>query len=497
MRLFNFLLVAALSGLATAPALAQKATHTRLLSSPPGATKLGETVKLLAEVDGLGGGVPMGAVTFRDGSVSLASVALSAYTPGTGALSVGSAHSCALTVKGGVKCWGRNYTGELGDGTTTERHAPVDVSGLSSGVVEISAGDGHTCALTYAGAVKCWGFGASGQLGDGTTEFRRLTPVDVKGLASGVVAISAGSYHTCALTNAGAVKCWGADRGGQVGDGGPTEAGFSTPVDVAGLSGGVVAISAGAFHTCAVTSAGVVWCWGENAQGQLGDGTRWLRTAPVSVSGLSSVIKIYAGSGHTCALTTAGAVKCWGENAQGQLGDGTSSSRNAPVSVLGLSSGVFAVAAGGYHNCALTSTGAAKCWGANSLGQLGDGTTVSRPTPVAVSGLSSGAVSISADSASCAQIINGAVKCWGNNFHGQLGDGSRHMRLTPVTIRQNLGTLVRARATTSTTALGVAVHPLSASYAGGATHASSGNWVWHRVDPATPGQSSSITAIPR
>jgi alpha-tubulin suppressor-like RCC1 family protein len=470
----------------TAPALAQKATHTRLRSSPPNATKVGETVKLLAEVDGLGGGAPNGSVSFLDGSVPLGSVALSPYTSGTGALALGGNHGCALSVRGGVKCWGDSLYGQLGASTSPLSRTPVDVVGLSSGVVAISAGNVHTCALTYAGAVKCWGSNVSGQLGDGSVTDRH-TPIDVTGLSSGVVAISGGGVHTCALTNSGAVKCWGYNAHGQLGDG--TTNPRHVPVNVSGLSSGVVAISAANLHTCALTSAGAVKCWGHNVMGQLGDGTQIIeRLTPVPVSGLSTgVVAISAGGRHTCALTNAGAVKCWGQNINGELGDGTRTNRLAPVSVLGLSSGVFAVAAG-IHTCALTNAGGVKCWGYNASGQLGDGTRISRVAPVDVSNISSGAISIAASvgSFSCAQIVNGAVKCWGYNFSGQLGDGSTHRRrLTPVTIKQNLGTLVRARATISTTALGAGLHQLKAVYPGGATHARSSDAVSQRVDPAT------------
>ena len=144
---------------------------------------------------------------------------------------------------------GSNGSGQLGDDTTTQRSTPVNVSGLASGVTALAAGDGHTCALTTGGGVKCWGSNFSGQLGDGTTN-QRSTPVDVAGLASGVIALAAGGYHTCALTTGGGVKCWGSNYYGQLGDG--TTSDRSTPVNVAGLVSGVTALAAGSSHTCAL-----------------------------------------------------------------------------------------------------------------------------------------------------------------------------------------------------------------------------------------------------
>ena len=264
------------------------------------------------------------------------------------AVAAGQSHACAVTSGGALVCWGHNNRGQLGDGTTETRLTPVAVSGLESGVGAVFAGGEHTCALTSGGAVLCWGYNGYGQLGDGTTA-NRLTPVAVSGLASGVVAVVVGRNHTCALTSAGAVRCWGWNGNGQLGDGTPSNR--STPVEVTGLGSGVIAVAAGEQHTCAVTSGGAVQCWGRNSSGQLGDGTTTNRLTPVAVSGLGSgVVAVVGGGLHTCAVTSGGAVLCWGWNDSGQLGDGTrGTDRLTPVAVSGLGRGVIAVAAGYNH----------------------------------------------------------------------------------------------------------------------------------------------------
>mgnify|MGYP000002901455 CR=1 FL=1 len=354
-------------------------------------------------------------------------------------VSPGFDHTCVLTSTGGVKCWGDNSYGQLGDGTTTGRFTPGDVTGLASGVSAVSSGANHTCVLTDLGGVKCWGSNFTGQLGDGTTTDRH-TPVDVIGLTSGVSAVSAGLFHTCAVTDLGGLKCWGQNsesgRGGRLGVGTTTDH-HPTPVDVLGLSSGVAAVAAGHLHTCALTALGGVKCWGENSQSQLGNGTTTDSSTSVDVIGLTSgVSAVSASSDHTCVLTDLGGLKCWGSNFIGQLGDGTATDRATPVDVTGLTSGVAAVSADADHTCALTNLGGLKCWGGNMSGQLGDGTTTNRYTPVDVTGLASSVVAMSAGRREhmCAVTSTGGVKCWGGNSHGQIGDGTTTTRVTPVDV---------------------------------------------------------------
>ena len=264
---------------------------------------------------------------------------LDAIPPGLAvtAIAAGFYHTCALTSSGGIKCWGDNRKRQLGDGTTTDRSTPVEVHGLTSEVTAIAAGGYHTCALTSSGGVKCWGLNRNSQLGEGTTA-RRTKPVDVKGLSREVSSIAAGFYHTCALTSVGGIKCWGDNRYSQLSDG-TTTAYRTKPVDVEGLSRGVSAIAAGYLHNCALLNAGGVKCWGDNRNSQLGVGTTARHTKPVNVHGLTrGVSAIAAGFHHTCALTSAGGVKCWGENLNGQLGDGTTANRPTPVDVEALNS---------------------------------------------------------------------------------------------------------------------------------------------------------------
>lgn len=348
-------------------------------------------------------------------------------------IAAGSTHTCAITETGGVKCWGYNGHGQLGDNSTTDRVTPVDVIGLGSGVVSVAAGFNHTCALTSTGAAKCWGLNGSGQLGDNSLTARRA-PVDVVGLGSGVESIAAGQYHTCAVAGGG-VKCWGGNGSGQLGDNSTTTR--RTPVAVVGLDSGIALISTVGVSTCAVTTSGAAKCWGANGNGQLGDNSTAQRNSPVTVTGLGvGVSSVAAGVSHTCAVTTSGAAKCWGWNAYGQLGDNSVIQRLTPVDVVGLGAGVESLSAHTLHTCAVTTSGAAKCWGLNGSGQLGDNSTVQRNAPVDVVGLGAGVARITTgDNHTCAITTSGAAKCWGGNGNGRLGDGTTTTRLTPVDVQ--------------------------------------------------------------
>ncbi|MFN9470805.1 putative Ig domain-containing protein [Acidovorax sp.] len=344
-------------------------------------------------------------------------------------------HTCAVTKTGGAKCWGNNSIGQLGNGSNTSSPIPVDVAGLQSGVAVVATGTNHTCAVTTAGAVKCWGNNTSGQLGNNSTTASAV-PVDVLGLSSGVSDVGAGGAHACALTVAGGVQCWGSNTQGQLGDNGGTSRGV--PGAVQGLSAGVASLAVGNGHNCATTTAGTSMCWGAGAAGQLGNGGAANSPVPVEVqdgSGNSmAFVSISAGATHTCGLADGGTALCWGSNASGQLGTNSTSNSSVPVTVQGLGS-ARVIRAGGGHTCAITSGNAAKCWGSSTNGQLGDGSTNQSLVPVNVAGLASGAASIAVGNFhTCAVLFAGGARCWGNNGGGRLGNNSGTHSSVPVDV---------------------------------------------------------------
>ena len=316
-------------------------------------------------------------------------------------------------------------------------------SGATSGqIATVAAGESHTCALLPTGTVRCWGLSSSGQIGNGTTSGFARKPQKVPSV-SGAIAIAAGAAHTCALRQAGYVKCWGANYGGQLGN--DTVRDAPRVVSVLGLTS-VAAISASGGHTCALMKAGNVKCWGANNSGVLGTGGTTNKTKPASVVGLAGVASISTGNQDTCALLKNGTVKCWGYNGDGELGLGIRNGPDScpfsdfvtvcsktPVTVPGLT-GVAAINVGNNATCALLKNGTVKCWGYNGEGELGNGTTAPALTPVSVSGLG-GANSVTTGGRhACAEMKNAVAKCWGENIYGQLGNGTTKNSTRPTVV---------------------------------------------------------------
>lgn len=350
-------------------------------------------------------------------------------------VSGGGGHTCAVIVGGGARCWGSNSAREVGSGGRSNQLLPVVPHGMSSGIAAIGAGTEFTCVLTTSGGVRCWGLNFDGQLGNGNGGFGVIqpTPTDVSGLTSGVVAISTGTEHSCALTTGGGVKCWGRNNGGQLGDG--TTIDRFTPVDVSGLTQGVASISTGdaegSGYTCAVTTIGGLKCWGNNESGQLGEGSTTDRPTPTDVIGLTTgVAAVDAGHVHTCALTTGGGVKCWGGNGWNRLGASgfTEAFSPTPLDVTGLGSGVTALSVRVDLACALTTAARAKCWGVFHF-PVGGVFPVFSSSPVDQGPTGATAVSVggagwSLEAHACARTSDARLHCWGGNQYGQLGNGN-------------------------------------------------------------------------
>jgi alpha-tubulin suppressor-like RCC1 family protein len=340
-------------------------------------------------------------------------------------LSTQNSHVCGLTNTGGVKCWGSNSYGQLGDGTTTSRSTATAVIGLDAPVKSVTAGTSHTCAITQAGGLRCWGYNSYGQLGAGGTT-NQTSPVTVPGLTN-VTAVAVGTAHTCALIEDGSVKCWGAGVQGQLGDGKNTAS--STPVDT-GLTN-AVAISAGTNFSCAVLGDGTVTCWGMNTFRSVGDGTTTSRAVPTAVVGVTNATSISSGALHSCVVTGSGGIQCWGRNLNGQLGNGSTATSSNVVSVSNLPGTAISVTAGGSHSCALLDGGSVSCWGSNGAGQFGDGTTTSALTPTD-SEMGAATQVVAGGLSTCAMNVFRTVSCWGSNNYGQVGNGRSSIETAPL-----------------------------------------------------------------
>ncbi|HAU28621.1 MAG TPA: hypothetical protein DCW68_00710 [Rhodospirillaceae bacterium] len=324
------------------------------------------------------------------------------WTGGATMVSAGSSRTCAIRGGGGAYCWGSANNGGLGDGTTISRNFPAFVGPedgkWNSGVAAINAGQDYNYGIRDSGALYGWGFNFTGALGDGTTTTPQKVPVLVGATdakwESGVTMVSSISGHTCAIKE-GALYCWGSAQDGKLGDG--TQGYFVRPMpDLVGPTGakwtsGVTAVAAGWSHTCAIKE-GALYCWGANGWGQLGIGTTTQSLVPVQVGPSyakwsSGVTAVAVGQYHTCGIRN-GALYCWGDNSNGKLGIGTTTKSTIPVQVGPptdkWSSGVTAVAAGPDFTCGIRNTGALYCWGTNYYGNLGDGSATRRLEPVLV-----------------------------------------------------------------------------------------------------------------
>ena len=278
-------------------------------------------------------------------------------------------HQLVLQLNGTVWAWGNNFAGQIGDGTYLERDAAVKVPGLKN-VVQIAGGGLHSLALKSNGTVWAWGDNYYGELGDGGNAQSSAVPVQVQGLTN-VVQISSGAFSSFALKSDGTVWAWGDNYFGELGDGG-SEYFSNVPVQVAGITG-ATQVSGGVFHALAIKSDGTAWAWGDNFSGELGDGgDEYYSGIPVQVQGITTAIQISAGYSYSVALLADGSVWAWGDNYNGQLGDGSDEYYSGvPVLVGGLP-GAVQIAAGDSHVLALTMDGNVWAWGANFSGQLGD-----------------------------------------------------------------------------------------------------------------------------
>jgi alpha-tubulin suppressor-like RCC1 family protein len=329
-------------------------------------------------------------------------------------------HSCGLVSGGKAYCWGSNDNGQLGDGSTDNHALPTLVAG---GLLfrALSAGYQHTCGLTSDGRAYCWGDNTYGALGDGTSVSSRLSPVPVAG-GRRFRQISVGTYHSCALTTAATNKiyCWGT---GFLGNGAGNSR-YQSPQLVTGTRT-YRSVDAGVNHTCAVSTTYKAFCWGYNFYGQLGNGasTEFVAKDPVAVAGLLQFRTISAGQYHTCAVTTANKAYCWGFGEYGQIGEGQTRLRFKPRAVLGGLS-FDRVTAGAHYNCGETIGNRTYCWGDNFSGQLGDGTQITRLTPTAVRGGLFFQQVAAGGFHTCAFDASSQAWCWGYNYYGQLGNGT-------------------------------------------------------------------------
>ena len=340
-------------------------------------------------------------------------------------ISAGTNHACALLTDGAVACWGSNFTGALGTGDRYTRVIPRLVD-LPLPATAVAAGGEHTCALLVDGTVACWGRNWEAELGTGSDSEPVTVPVPVEGLDS-VVEIGAGQDHTCALRSDATAWCWGNGGNGQIGP--DWDYGVTAPVKVTGV-GDVAGLSVGLYHTCLQLEDGTVPCFGWYAR----EGDDYARSSiPTPVAGFAGAVALAGGEGYECGVMPEGTVRCFGLNGFGTLGDGTFIAHpdTDPVEVLGIDAAV-GITASGSHVCALLLDGSAACWGLDYNGELGTPPSedARTPLPQPVPGVD-GITAISAGGGFTCAVVSGIGNCWGENSAGQLGDRTVVSRSTP------------------------------------------------------------------
>jgi len=333
----------------------------------------------------------------------------------------GDQHSCVVLGSGAVRCWGGNFSGQLGNTTQMSSLVPIDVGGVTDASSVVAGGD--QIFVQRTSSIGCWGYDGQGQLGNGTTGGGGTVSA-VSGITS-AAQIDASRWHTCFVDVPGTAACNGLNNYQQLVDG--TAAGSRTAPSAGVGMADAKGVAAGEYFTFFVRATGAVECAGDNMYGQLGDGTTTQRGNLMPVSGLTGAVEVVAGRYFACARRGDGTVACWGQNNSGQLGNGTNTDSPVPVPVTGLTDATH-LSAGQFFACAIRATGTAVCWGSNGSGVLGigvfgGGTASSRNTPVDVLHLTSITVLEAGDEHACA-IAGGGLYCWGSNQYGQLGTGA-------------------------------------------------------------------------
>ena len=341
-------------------------------------------------------------------------------------IATGERHSCATRTNGTLRCWGWNTNGQLGDGTQTDRLLPTQI-GTDTDWASIDLGQRHTCATKANGTLWCWGQAFFGQAGNPGINI--LTPTQV-GADTNWNQVSTGDRHTCATKTTGTLWCFGLNTSGQLGDGTTTN---HTPPAQVGTNTDWTSVSTGASHTCGTRTANL-HCWGSNTLGQLGDGTTTNKLAPTEIATSNAWTLATVGNEHSCAFQNKLGTRlwCWGNNNNGQLGDGSTADRQLPTPI---EADYSAVTVGEIHSCHIRVDSALFCWGNNGFGELGIGSfggTVNSPTQVGTQQWTS--VSGGFQYSTCAIRTNGTLWCWGNNSTGQLGDGTTINRNTPTQV---------------------------------------------------------------